>query len=69
MSQKRNENVTKEEKDRVSPTFTPEQLKILDSLIGEMGTNRTDVLKNIFIAWLSEKNITPAIVKKKMGLP
>ena len=56
-------------RERVSPSFTNEQLIILDSLVGEMGKDKTEVLKNIFIAWLSEKNITPAIVKKKMGLP
>lgn len=68
MKRNSNKNVTDEENGRVSPTFTDEQLQILDSLKGEMGSTRSDVLKSIFIAWLSEKNITPAIIKKRLKL-
>ena len=68
MQQKSNKSVNEEDSGRVSPSFTDEQLKILDSLKGEMGSNRSDVLKSIFIAWLSEKNIAPALIRKRMKL-
>lgn len=62
-----NQPVTKQ--NRVSLTFNSEQVKIIDSLVGELGNNKADVIKSIFFSWLSEKNITPAIIKKKLELP
>ena len=62
-----NHPVTKRE--RVSLTFNPKQIKIIESLVGELGDNKADVVKSIFMSWLSEKGITPAIVKKNLELP
>ena len=41
----------------------------IESLVGELGDNKADVVKSIFLSWLSEKGISPAIAKKKLGLP
>ena len=54
---------------RVGLSFNSKQIEIIDSLIGELGDNRADVVKSIFLSWLSEKGITPSIVKKKLDLP
>lgn len=54
--------------ERVNLTFNKKQIEIIKSLIGEMGDNKADVIKSIFTSWLSEKGITPAIIKKKLKL-
>lgn len=58
MKRNRNKNVTDEENGRVSPTFTDDQLKILDSLKGEMGSTRSDVLKNILEHFYQIRKLT-----------
>ena len=54
--------------ERINLTFNKKQIEIIKSLIGEMGDNKADVIKSVFTSWLSEKGITPAIVKKKLKL-
>ena len=61
------QSVTKGE--RVGLTFNSKQIEIIESLVGELGDNRADVVKSIFMSWLSEKGITPSIIKKKLNLP
>jgi len=53
---------------RVYLTFNNKQLNLIDSLVGEAGNDRADVVKTIFLTWLSEKNIIPELLKKRMGL-
>lgn len=53
---------------RVSPSFNSKQIALIDSLIGELGDNQADVVKTIFLNYLSEKDITTAIIKKKLQL-
>jgi len=53
---------------RVNLSLNSKQIEIIDSLIGEMGDNRSDVIKSIFVSWLSEKGISPGIVKKKLKI-
>jgi hypothetical protein len=53
---------------RVSPSFNSKQIELIKSLIGEMGDNEADVVKTIFLNYLSEKNISTAIIKKKLNL-
>lgn len=67
MEQLRDKTVTKGK--RVNLTFNSKQIEIIDSLIGELGDSQADVVKSIFLSWLSEKGITPAIIKKKLILP
>ena len=67
MIQNSNKTVTKGE--RVNLSFNSKQIEIIESLVGELGDNKADVVKSIFLSWLSEKGISPAIAKKKLGLP
>ncbi|HIH31160.1 TPA: CopG family transcriptional regulator [Candidatus Woesearchaeota archaeon] len=53
---------------RVYLTFNDKQLSLIDSLVGELGDDRADVVKTIFLSWLSENGIMPALVKKRMEL-
>lgn len=66
MEQNSNNLVNKGE--RVNLTFNSKQVELIDSLVGEMGDNRADVVKTIFLNYLSEKEITTAIIKKKLKL-
>jgi hypothetical protein len=66
MEQNSNRLVSKGE--RVNLTFNSKQIELIDSLVGEMGDNRSDVVKTIFLNYLSEKEITTAIIKKKLKL-
>lgn len=40
---------------KIQPVFDYEQLEIIDNLKG-MGKNRTEKVKNIVIAWLSDQH-------------
>lgn len=51
---------------RVGLTFNSQQIALIDSLIGVLGDNQADVVKTIFLNYLSEKNITTEIIKKKI---
>ena len=51
---------------RVSPSFNSEQIALIDSLVGVLGDNQADVVKTIFLNYLSEKGITTEIIKKKI---
>ena len=53
---------------RVSPSFNSKQIALINSLIGELGDNQADVVKTIFLNYLSEKDITTAIIRKKLNL-
>ena len=53
---------------RVYLTFNNKQLDVIDTLVGEMGNDRADVVKNIFLSWLSEKGIIPELVKKRLKI-
>jgi hypothetical protein len=54
---------------RVYLSFNEKQLQLIDTLVGEIGNDRADVVKTIFLTWLSEKGITPSLIKKRMELP
>ncbi len=48
---------------RVQLTFTKEQWKILGEFKGIMGNSDADIVRNIVLAWLSEKSIISSKVK------
>ena len=54
--------------ERVNLTFNEKQLKIIDDLVGEAGDNRADVVKTFFLNYLSEKNIIPDLLRKKLQI-
>ena len=48
----------------VNVRFTDEQKGIINRLVGVMGGSDAEVVRNIFLAWLSEKNILQEYIKK-----
>lgn len=42
-------------RERITPRFTPYQIKIIDSLVGKIGSNRSDIVSKLVIMWLYEK--------------
>ncbi len=55
-----------EKKENINVKLTIEQKEILTSLIGPMGSSEPEVLRSIFLAWLSEQRILSEIIKKKI---
>ena len=49
---------------RIQVSFTDEQWKLLKMLKGSMGNTDADLIRNIVVAWLSEKSIISESVKK-----
>lgn len=47
--------IKKADRKRITPRFTSYQIKIIDSLVGKIGTNRSDVVSKLIIMWLHEK--------------
>jgi len=50
---------------RVQVSFTLDQWKLIEKLKGVMGSTDSDVVRNIVIAWLSEKSFVVSEVKKE----
>lgn len=53
---------------RVHLTFNDKQTKLIDTLVGEIGDDRADVVKTIFLTWLSEKGITPSLIRQRLEI-
>lgn len=45
----------KADRKRITPRFTSYQIKIIDSLVGKIGSNRSDIVSKLVIMWLYEK--------------
>ncbi len=50
---------------RVQVTFTENQWKLINKLRGEFGNKDADIIRNIVLAWLSEKSFISTVVKNK----
>jgi len=50
---------------RIQVSFTERQWKLIQKLKGEMGNADADIIRNIVIAWLSEKSFVSDSAKKK----
>ena len=50
---------------KIQVSFTEEQWKLIEKLKGHMGSSYADVVRNIILAWLSEKSIISDSVKKR----
>jgi len=50
---------------RVQVTFTQEQWRLIEKLRGELGKDNAEIVRNIVLAWLSEKSLISTIVKNK----
>jgi len=47
--------------------LTKEQYELIQKLKGEMGSSDSEVVRNIIIAWLSEKSILSEKLKEKVN--
>jgi hypothetical protein len=52
---------------RVLVSFTNEQWGILDSLRGEFGKGDAEIVRNIVLAWLSEKSFVTDSAKRRIN--
>lgn len=52
--------------EKISVRVTLKQKNLLKRLTGVMGDNETEVLRSIFIAWLSEHGILDDVLKDSM---
>lgn len=55
----------REKPKKVQVTFTSEQWNLIKKLKGEFGKGDAEVIRNIILAWLSEKSLITTNVKRK----
>ena len=48
---------------RVQVTFTGEQWSLIERFRGVMGNDDAEIVRNIVLAWLSEKSVVTSIAK------
>jgi hypothetical protein len=51
---------------RVQVVFTDSQWQLISNLRGEFGMGDADIVRNIVLAWLSEKSLITTNVKMRM---
>lgn len=51
---------------RIQITFTSKQWELIQKFKGIMGQSDSEVVRNIVLAWLSEKSLVSSRVKKEM---
>lgn len=52
---------------KVQVSFSDSQMAILEYLKGELGETDAEVVRNIVLAWLSEKSFITTIAKQKIS--
>ena len=52
MGTKKNHSKKDNWRRRITPRFTPEQITAIDSLIGPLGADRSNVVSHIVVSWL-----------------
>lgn len=50
---------------RVQVSFTERQWALIEKLQGEMGLTDAEIIRNIVLAWLSEKSFISCVIKKE----
>jgi hypothetical protein len=51
---------------RVQVTFTEEQWSLIERFKGVMGNDDAEIIRNIVLAWLSEKSVIASIAKVRL---
>jgi hypothetical protein len=54
-------------KKRVQVVFNKEQWDLIENFRGEFGTGDAEIVRNIVLAWLSEKSFISTMAKNKMN--
>ncbi len=57
---------TKPKKKRVQVAFTKSQWDLIDKFRGEFGEGDADIVRNMVLAWLSEKSFISTVAKNKI---
>jgi len=52
---------------RVQVVFTPEQWSLIENFRGELGEGDAEIIRNMVLAWLSEKSIISTNAKNKIS--
>ncbi|WP_295387038.1 hypothetical protein [uncultured Thiodictyon sp.] len=52
---------------KIQVSFSDKQIELLEHLKGELGETDADVVRNIVVAWLSEKSLITTIVKQRIS--
>lgn len=52
---------------RVQVVFTGEQWSLIENFRGDLGSGDAEIVRNMVLAWLSEKSIISTNAKSKMG--
>jgi hypothetical protein len=52
---------------RVQVVFTPEQWNLIENFRGELGEGDAEIIRNMVLAWLSEKSIISTNAKNKIN--
>ena len=51
---------------KIQVSFTQEQVHLINTLKGELGHSESEVVRNIVVAWLSEKSFISTVAKKRI---
>jgi len=51
---------------KIQVSFSDRQIELLEHLKGELGETDADVVRNIVVAWLSEKSFITTVVKQRI---
>ena len=50
-----NQKVTQKDKEKIPITFNSEQIKLIEKHTGMMGNTKAEIIRNIVINWLLQK--------------
>lgn len=51
---------------KIQVSFSDKQAELLCSLKGELGETDAEIVRNIVIAWLSEKSFISTVIKQRL---
>ncbi|MDY6216047.1 hypothetical protein [Actinobacillus porcinus] len=51
---------------KIQVSFSDKQAELLSNLKGELGETDAEVVRNIVVAWLSEKSFISTIIKQRL---
>lgn len=51
---------------QINVKLTNEQREVVGALIGIMGGTEAEVLRSVFLAWLSDKQVITEMIKKRL---
>lgn len=51
---------------KIQVSFSQKQIELLEKLKGELGESDSEVVRNVVLAWLSEKGFLSAAIRHRM---